>query len=324
MPEPDVSIVIVNWNTREILRDCLESVARNAGAVELEVIVVDNASVDGSVALVKQAFPHVRLIQNAENRGFAAANNQGIAIARGRYVLLLNSDTLVLDGAVERAVAFADAHPPAAVVGCRVLNSDRTLQASCFMFPSILNMLLSATYLYKLLPRSRFFGRERMTWWGKDHWREVDVLSGCFMLARRQAIAQVGAMDDGYFMYAEETDWCCRFKQAGWKIMYTPSAQIVHLGGKSSEQVQVEMTLQLRSGILRFFRKHRSFPAYWAACLLTAVWYGVRVPYWLVRGLVLSRGRNRSLQVARTYARGFWRSLGGWQSLACRGRTPGS
>ena len=139
MSRADVTIIIVNWNTRVILRDCLRSVYQNAGSVDFEVIVVDNASSDGSVEMVRAEFDKVQLIANSDNRGFAAANNQGMAVATGRYVLLLNSDTIVLDGAIAKSVAFADAHPDAAVVGCRVLNPDRSLQPTCFMYPSVLN-----------------------------------------------------------------------------------------------------------------------------------------------------------------------------------------
>jgi len=268
--------------------------------------------------MVREEFPHVRLIENAENRGFAAANNQGIALATGRYVLLLNSDTVVLDQAIAKTVAFADAHPDAAVVGCRVLNADRTLQRTCSMYPSLPNLVLSSTYLYKAFPRSRLLGREHMTWWDHDGTREVEVVSGCFMLIRREAIEQGGTMDEGFFMYAEETDWCYRFRQAGWKVLYAPVGQIIHLGGKSSEQVKSEMTLQLRSGILRFFRKHRSFPYYAMACLFTSLWYGLRVPYWFLRALVLPQERNQGFAVAAIYARGCARSLGGWARLSCK------
>ncbi len=285
---------------------------------------MDNASADDSAAMVREEFPHVRRIENAENRGFAAANNQGIALAAGRYVLLLNSDTVVLDQAIARTVAFADAHPDAAVVGCRALNADRTLQRTCSMYPSLLNLMLSSTYLYKAFPRSRIFGREHMTWWDHDDAREVEVISGCFMLIRRAAIEQVGTMDEGFFMYAEETDWCYRFRQAGWKVLFAPDGQIVHLGGKSSEQVKSEMTLQLRSGILRFLRKHRSFLSYATACLLTAFWYGLRVPYWFLRALVLPRERDRGFANAAIYARGCARSLGGWGRLACKKRPCGA
>lgn len=314
----DTSIVIVSWNTRDILRDCLRSIFENTDTLRYEIIVVDNASNDDSVEMVRREFPQVRLIENADNRGFAAANNQGIAVARGRYVLLLNSDTIVLDQGIAKTVTFADAHPDAGVVGCRVLNADRTLQPTCFMYPSLLNMLLSSTWLYKAFPQSSFWGRERMTWWDHDDVREVEVVSGCFMLVRGEAVEQVGMMDEGFFMYAEETDWCYRFRRAGWKIVYAPQGQIVHLGGKSSEKVKSEMTLQLRSGILRFFRKHRSFLSYGLACLLTAAWYGLRVPYWLLRALLLPRERDRGLSNAAVYARGCARSLGGWVRLSCK------
>ena len=199
----DVSVIIVNWNTCDVLRDCLASVYANTKNIAFEVIVVDNASSDGSVDMIRSEFPHVKLIANSGNRGFAGANNQAIAVANGRYVLLLNSDTLILDNAIFKTVAFADTHPEAAVVGCKVLNPDRTLQRTCFMYPSILNMFLSATYLYKLFPRSKFFGRERMSWWDRNDTREVDVVTGCFMLVRRGAIEQVGLMDERFFVYGE-------------------------------------------------------------------------------------------------------------------------
>ncbi|MEJ2649477.1 MAG: glycosyltransferase family 2 protein, partial [Sedimentisphaerales bacterium] len=150
----DVSIVIVNWNTKDLLRDCLKSIGENTREVDYEIVVVDNNSTDGSAQMVKDEFEHVLLISNSENRGFAAANNQAVKIAKGRYILLLNSDTIVLDQAIEKTVVFADKHPDTAVTGCRVLNPDGTLQKTCFMFPSILNMFLAGIYLYKLFPKS--------------------------------------------------------------------------------------------------------------------------------------------------------------------------
>lgn len=281
-----LSIVIVNWNTCDILRDCLESVYLETKGVQSEVIVIDNASEDNSVEMVHCDFPDVILIENQENRGFAAANNQGMAIAQGRYVLLLNSDTIVLGNAIDKTVAFADNHKNAAIVGCRVLNPDKTLQRTCFMFPSVLNMLLSTSYLYKLFPKNKFFGRERMTWWERNDIREVDVVTGCFMLVRREAIEQIDLMDEGFFMYWEETDWCYRFKQAGWKIMFTPDAQIIHIGGVSSKQVKPKMVLQWRKSMLFFFRKHKSPLAYLSAWVLIALFYLTRAPYWWLKGVV--------------------------------------
>ena len=253
--EYDVSIVIVSWNTRDLLRDCLQSISFQAGPVLLEVIVVDNHSSDGSADMVAMEFPWVRLIRNAANRGFAAANNQGICVARGRYVLLLNPDTLILDGAIAKAVRFADQYPKAAVVGCRTVCGDGSLQYNCFMFPSLLNLAFSLTRLAKVLRGSRLFGRDRMSWWDYATPRVVDVVAGCYMLVRRLAIDDVGLMDESYFMYSEEADWCWRFWRRGWETMYTPDACIVHFRQASTSQSAAEMRVLQRRSILMFLEK---------------------------------------------------------------------
>jgi GT2 family glycosyltransferase len=314
----DVSIIIVNWNTRDVLRSCLASVYKETKNITHEVIVIDNDSSDDSVEMVKKEFPKAKLIENRSNRGFAAANNQGMAIATGRYVLLLNPDTIVLDRAIEKTVAFADDHPEAAVVGCRVLNPNRTLQPTCFMFPSLLNMLLSTIYLNKLFSKSRFFGRERMTWWNRTDVRDVDVVTGCFMLVRRSAIEQVGIMDERFFVYGEETDWCYRFKQAGWRILFTPNAHIIHLSGASSKQMKSEMVLQLRASILLFFKKHKGMFSYGLACLLVSLFFLLRVSFWLVRAIVSKRMRHSCLRTAKTYTSGALKALLGWQALVSK------
>lgn len=277
----DVSVTIVNWNTQHLLRDCIASIYEHAGDVCCEIIVIDNASSDGSAKMVKTEFPDVHLIGNTENHGFARANNQGMQTARGRYILLLNSDTLLLENALGRAVAFADRNADAAVVGCRVLNPDMTLQPTCFMFPSTLNMLLSLSYMYKLFEKSRWFGRERMSWWSRDDVRCVDVVTGCFMLVRRKAIEQVGLMDDRFFMYAEETDWCYRFKQAGWKVLFTPEAEIIHYGGQSSRNAKPEMLIELRLSLLKFIRKHQGRVQHAIASALVLLFAAIRLPAWL-------------------------------------------
>jgi len=311
----DLSIVIVNWNTRDTLRDCLKSVYQETQDIQVEVVVIDNASSDDSATMVKAEFPQAILIENSENRGFAAANNQGIAIAKGRYVLLLNSDTTVLDNAIANTVKFADEHPEAAVVGCRVLNSDKTLQPTCFMFPSVMNMILSATYLYKLFPQSRIFGRERMSWWERDDIREVNVVTGCFMLVRKEAIDQVGVMDEQFFMFGEETDWCYRFGRAGWKILFTPDAEAIHLGGESCKKVVPEMALQLRASILLFFKKHKNAFYYRSACLLIGLFFLLRIPYWLARVAFSKSTRPTDLQTVRTYITATFKATLGWRAL---------
>lgn len=316
----DVSVIIVNWNTESLLRNCLRSVFDTTGGIPFEVIVIDNASSDGSVAMVERAFPQVKLVKNSDNKGFATANNQGMALAGGRYVLLLNSDTVVLGDVIGATVHFADAHPDTAVVGCRVLNADRSLQPTCFMYPSLLNMLLSSSHLYKALRKSRFFGRERMMWWDRMDTRDVDVVTGCYMLVRREAIDQVGFMDESFHMYGEETDWCYRFKQAGWRVMFAPKGEIVHFGGASSGQVREKMALQLKGSILLFLKKHRGWVVYAVACVLTSLFFLVRTPYWLIVALVSKRTRRVSMDKARLCVKGASRALAGWRALSVDGR----
>lgn len=307
----NVSIIIVNWNTEALLRDCLRSVYGQIPEADCEVIVVDNASTDGSREMIRNDFPEVVLIENAANRGFAAANNQGIAVAKGRYVLLLNSDTVVLDNCIANIISFADARRRAGVIGCRVLNSDRTLQRTCFMFPSILNLFLSSTYLYKIFPTSRFFGRELMTWWDANDVREVDIVKGCFMLIRREAIEEVGGLDENFFMYAEETDWCYRFKKCGWEVMFAPVGEIIHYGGQSTTQIPVAMIVQLRLSILKFIRKHYGRRSHVIARFLVALFFAIRLPVWLAMALLRPAARAEAAVKMKAYSAGVVDALFG-------------
>lgn len=311
----DVSIIIVNWNTRDILRDCLRSVYEQTRDISFEVIVIDNASNDGSAEMVKREFPQVRPIENTENRGFAAANNQGMKIAGGQYVLLLNPDTIVLDRAIEKTVTFADLRPDVGILSCSVLNEDGSFQDTCFTFPSITNFVLSALGLPKLWPTNRFFGRVRMSWFDWKHEQDVDVVVGCFMLVRRAAIDRVGLMDEGYFMYAEETDWCYRFQKAGWRIVYAPVGKICHLGGRSTKLLPERMFLQLQGSILQFIHKHRSKPVYILSCLLTSLHFALRLP---VLGWACLRCPSDTAlkSKCRMYARATVWALWGWQRLS--------
>ena len=310
MRQLDVSVIIVNWNTRAILRNCLQSIYEQTTEVDFELIVIDNASTDGSAEMVRKEFPEAIVVENAENRGFAAANNQGMAVAKGRYVLLLNSDTLVLDQAIAKIVFFADVNRDAAVVTCRVLNPDKTLQLTCFMFPSLLNMFLASSYLYKLFPCNRFFGRERMTWWQRDDIREVDVATGCFLLVRRGTVQCVGPMDERFFMYGEDTDWCYRFRKAGYKIIFTPHAEIIHYGGESSKQIHAKSILLLRDSRLQFFKKHRGRSVYWMACLMVALFFVLRLPYWGILSLFSQKDKRSEYRtIAYTYLVGAYYTL---------------
>jgi len=311
----DVSIIIAAWNVKDLLYNCLQSVYGQTEGISFEVIYVDNASEDGSVEIVAREFPQAKIIENDDNKGFIEANNQGIEIANGRYVLLLNSDTVVLDNAIAKAVKFADSHPEAAVVGCRVLNPDKTIQRTCFMYPSALNMLLSATYLYKVSPGSRFFGREQMTWWDYNDAREVEAVCGCFSLVRREAIDEVGYMDPTYFVYGDDPDWCYRFHKAGWRIMFTPEPEIIHYGGQNTKLVADKFLLQLYGAKLIFMKKHRNKLSFPLACFLTALFFFFRVPYWLAIGLVNNNGREKCFSRAKTYLLGAFYCITAWQNM---------
>jgi GT2 family glycosyltransferase len=255
----DVSIIIVNWNTCDILRVCLNSIFKQTQGINFEVIVVDNASSDGSAEMVRQEFPQVALIANSKNRGFAAANNQGMQISKGRYVLLLNPDTIILDGAIQKSITFADMHPDIGVLGCQVWLNDNEIQKTCFTFPTLWTALVQEIGLLHMFPHSRIFGHAYYGWWDRKSEMDVDVVSGMFMLVRQEAIQEVGLMDEAYFVYAEETDWCFRFHKAGWRCVFSPIAKIIHLdgGSKSTALIRNKMFVQMQKSMLIFHLKQQ-------------------------------------------------------------------
>jgi GT2 family glycosyltransferase len=285
-----VSVIVVSWNTRNVLRLCLQSVRKNLCGLHFNCIVIDNASRDGSSQLVREEFPDMRLVENTQNVGFAAANNQGMKLCNSKYYLLLNPDTILLDGVVSSVVEFADARPHVAVVGCQVLEADQRIQQTGFSFPTPWNLFLIHSGLSRLFPRSRLFGRPQIGWWDRTTEREVEVVSGMFMLVRKAAADQVGLMDPDYFVYAEEADWCFRFWRAGWKCVFAPVGQIIHLdgGGKSTSQVSARMFVQLQKSVMLFQRKNLGRTAWLAAKAIYSVSNAVRALAW--GGLGLLRG----------------------------------
>ena len=197
--------------------------------------------------------------------------------------------------AIEKTITFADRNPDAAVVGCRVLNPDRSLQFTCFMFPSLLNWFLYATYLYQLFPNSRFFGRERMTWWARNDERDVEVVTGCYMLVRREAIDEVGVLDERFFMYAEETDWCLRFVAKGWKNRFTPSAEIIHIGGGSAPKLSAHRARISNRSFVRYIFKHWSKSRAVAGVTMLLLFYLVRLPIVVARQIFVQHRENDRL-----------------------------
>ncbi len=251
---PIVSVVIINWNTKELLRACLRSLS--ATAVPLQIIVLDNASVDESAAMVEREFPQVQLIANARNLGYAAANNQGARLAKGRYLLLLNPDTQVLPNTIERLLAFADAHPEAGAVAPKLVYPDGQLQPSVRSFPTPAALFFSATGLDKLFPHSRIFGRYRMSWFTYDQVAEVDQPMASALLVRRAAWEQVGGMDERMSIFFNDVDLCWRIKRAGWQIYFFPEATVIHHHGASTRLLGLGRLWASHQGLLAFYDKH--------------------------------------------------------------------
>ena len=253
----DLSIIIVSWNTVDLLAQCLASIYAYPPSCLFEVLVVDNASTDASLQMVREQFPQVELIENKINVGFAGANNQAIRQCSGRYLLLLNPDTEVKPQTFDVLVCFMETQAQVGAVGARTLNSDGTLQTSCYPAPTLLREFWRLFHLDVLWA----YGSYDMANWCLDHSREVDVLLGACLLLRRTALDGVGLLDENYFIYSEEVDLCYRLQKGGWHLYWIPQAQVVHYGGQSTQQVATEMFIRLYQGKLIFIRKHHGWLA---------------------------------------------------------------
>jgi GT2 family glycosyltransferase len=249
---PCISVVIISFNTSTLLFNCLKALFEACPAVALEVIVVDNASCDGSAEMVRASFPQVQLVVNQENAGFGAANNQAISIAQARYVLLLNSDTIVWPGAIEQMLHELDGAPALAAVGPRLMGGDGKWQRSAFRFPTPVVLLLEQFNLARFAPVMRWRSRSRSSLSSFS----VDWLIGACLLVRRAALAPLGAFDTRFFMYGEDIDLCYRLRSAGWDIRQVPDAAIMHLGGMSTRRNRLRMAIQATASMYLFYNKH--------------------------------------------------------------------
>jgi N-acetylglucosaminyl-diphospho-decaprenol L-rhamnosyltransferase len=279
-PPPDLSVVIVSWQVRDLLRRCLQSVLAapgwliwpppNAGAESggegklrrLQVIVVDNASSDGSAQMARAEFPQITLIANDTNRGFTGGSNQGIDASSGRYVLLLNPDTEAVGDALTTMMVYMDSHPNVGLLGPQLRFPDGSLQSSRRRFPTLATALVESTILQGFFQRSRILSRYYMLDTLDDAIQDVDWVVGAAMFVRRAAIDQVGGLDEGFFMYSEELDWCRRIKAApapsggSWQVMYLPAARVVHHEGRSSAQAPALKQIQFHASKVRYFGKY--------------------------------------------------------------------
>jgi N-acetylglucosaminyl-diphospho-decaprenol L-rhamnosyltransferase len=253
----DLSVVIVSYNTRELLRTCLQSVVSTLDpSVCYEMIVVDNASADGSVAMARDQFPGVRVVANVDNRGFAAGSNQGLEQSTGHQIMLLNPDTVVMPGALQAMMTTLEGHSDVGVVGPKLVFPDGSLQHSAFRFPSLAMIFLDFFPLHHRLLDSRLNGRYPRPWYERGRVFPVDHPLGAAFMVRRSTVGDVGLLDEGYYMYCEEIDWCMRIKRAGWGILCCPQAEIVHHSAQSTSQLKDEMYVQLHKSRYRLYRKH--------------------------------------------------------------------
>jgi GT2 family glycosyltransferase len=255
----DISVVIVGWNAKHYLELCLESLAKAAPRRSMEVLVVDNASTDGSVEMIEARFPWVKLIKSSENLGFAKGNNVAIRQCQGRYVALVNPDVIVLPGCLDALADFLDENPEVGNVGPRVFNPDMSQQSTCRRFPTLWNNFCSATGLSARFKNSRFFAGEHMFYFQHDRTLAVDVLVGCFSMMRREALDAVGLLDEGLFMYGDDVDWCRRARNAGWQVVFYPGGQAIHDRGKITAPYPVRFAVAQQRSVLHYWTKHHGF-----------------------------------------------------------------
>jgi N-acetylglucosaminyl-diphospho-decaprenol L-rhamnosyltransferase len=299
----DLSIIIVSWNVKELLANCLNTIDQGRGELDLEVIVVDAGSVDGSPDMVRDQFAWVQLVAESENVGFPKGNNIGIERAHGRHILLLNPDTEVVGDALSQLVAYLDLNLDVGVVSGMLKNPDGSIQSSRRRFPNFKTAVFESTWFEPLAPRSvlqDYYAEDLPL----DKPVDVDWLTGASLMVRHEVIDQVGLMDEGYFMYSEELDWCRRIKDAGWRIVFIPTAVIIHYIGKSSEQAIVRRHIDFNRAKLRYFRKYHGRTQAGLLRLWLLFNYSIQLALEGGKGLV---GHKRDLRQQRV--RAYWAVL---------------
>ncbi len=291
----DVSVLILNYNTCQLTLDCIASVYRSATKYAYEIIVVDNHSTDDSTVRIPATYPNVVFIANPDNGGFAKGNNIGMKLAQGRYTLLLNSDTIVEPDTLETMVSFMDSHPRAGAAGCKIILPDGSLDKACKRgFPTPSASFYYAFGLSKLFPDNPKFNGYQLGYLSPDECYQVDSLVGAFMLVRREVIEQIGGLDEEFFMYGEDIDWCYRIKEAGWEIHYRGDTFIVHYKGASSRRKPFKIIYEFHRAMWLFHRKH--YRKRYSFITNGAVYAGIGVK------LTLSLIQNKLLRPAKASA----------------------
>lgn len=299
----ELSIIIVSWNVADLLLTCLRSIYATADPARIEVIVVDSASTDDAVSRVRENYPQVQLIPQSENVGFTRGSNIGLREARGKYLFLLNPDTEIVGSALEDMIAYLNAHAEIGIIGPRTLNTDRTQQSTRRRFPTLATAIFESTWLQGYAPRSvldRYYVADA----ADDATAEVDWVQGSALLARRAVYEQIGGLDEGYVMFSEEMDWCKRAKDAGWRVVYLGTVQIIHHGGKSTDQVVARRHIHFQESKLRYFRKYHGVIVAQGLRLFLLTSYVLQMVLEAAKGMVGSKRRLRQERVSQ-----YWRVL---------------
>jgi GT2 family glycosyltransferase len=290
-----LSIVIVTWNCRKFTDECLASLHAYRNNPKAEIIVVDNASVDGTPELVRDSYPEVTLVQTNQNLGFAKGNNVGIRMCAGEYIFLINPDVHVLDGCLDRMMAYMSANPKIGLLGPRMLGGDGKPYRSYMRAPTLWRLFCHALALDSVFPRSKFFGGYLMPWFDGDRIAEVDILNGWFWLTRREALRDVGLLDENLFMYGDDLDWCTRFRAAGWKLVFFPEVASIHYGGGSSSNAPVRFYVEMQRANLQYWRKN--FGRVSQAMFIAIVWIHQSIRL-LANTLIFVGAKSKRLQAA--------------------------
>lgn len=298
----DLTIIIVNWNTRELLDKCLASVYASQTNLKFDVWVIDNQSFDNSIEMIREKYPNTILIKNENNVGFAQANNQAINKSSSEFVMLLNPDTIVDKDVLDGLIGYLEGHPDVGAAGPMLLNPDGTLQESAYPEPTLWREFWRLFHLDLF----KHLGTYPMAEWNHSDLRDVDVLMGACFLVRRKVLDQVGLLDENFFMYSEEVDFCKRIRDFGWRIVWFPTVKVIHFGGQSTSQVQQEMFLQLYQGKIQYFRKHNSLAVVWAykfVLFMAAIIRLFLTPFAFFEG---SAEKDEHLKLSGNYRRLLW------------------
>lgn len=291
--EINLSIVIISYNTVDMTGDCIRSIYENKGGLNVQIIVVDNDSVDDSVPMIEEHYPEVELIVNTKNTGFATANNQGFGLAKSELVLLLNSDTLILKDVLQKSVDYMQSNNNVGALGCRVLNTDLTMQSTCSGYPTLARLFFLTVGLDRLRSFSAFDGYLLRSWLRNSE-RDVEVISGCYLLTRKKIIESVGGLDENFFFFGEETDWCLRMRKAGWSLRFSPIGEIIHHGGGSVKKLNHLRDVMLTNATVRLHKKNTGIMAGIIAFLILVIFNFSRAIFWTIASLFKKEGEKRA------------------------------